>query len=412
MNAKELVTSRIRFGYFGYPHLGGTYSVFSSLRKGLAPYGVDLRWIGVGPAAHASISDDRWAGELHYGEVIASDVSDEFLQAGALIDYLNTSGFDGVFVNVLTEPVQTNVVRYLNKRIKRIAIVHNITRGTYAAAKAIRDYVDATVGVSPRIKNDLVLKHGFLAESAFAIPNAIDLSPFRETGRIHAGSESPLRLLSLGRVVDADKGVFWLPEIMRSLSDSNVVLTVAGDGPDLPELKRRCDFLGDRVVFVGRVFPVDVPAILARHDVFLFPSRFEGLGISLVEAMASGCVPIASRIKGVTDFVVNDGKTGFLFEMGDIQEAAEAVRRLTIDPSLLERMSCDARRDMDGRFDMDVMARSYIDVVRQVMSAHGSEKEPLPFEKWAYPPGLKPGVVSYLPSGIKKWLRLLREKFA
>jgi len=76
----------------------------------------------------------------------------------------------------------------------------------------------------------------------------------------------------------------------------------------------------------------NVPAVLAEADIYVFPSRYEGFGLSLVEAMACGCVPVASAIHGVTDTIVDDGGTGRLFPIGDWQRAADCIVRLTADP--------------------------------------------------------------------------------
>src|SRR5690606_16312014 len=112
----------------------------------------------------------------------------------------------------------------------------------------------------------------------------------------------------------------------------------------------------------------EVPAVLAAHDVFLMPSRFEGLPVAALEAMATGCVPAASRIRGVTDFLIEDGATGLLFPVGDVAAAAGAVRRLATDRALLEACSAAGRRAVQERFDVGAMADAYAKVIRGVMS--------------------------------------------
>ena len=77
-------------------------------------------------------------------------------------------------------------------------------------------------------------------------------------------------------------------ELDRNVNDWE--LTVSGDGPDLAELKGRFAVAGmaERVEYLGWTDPNDVPGLMERHDVFLFPSRFEGFGKTLIEAMAGG----------------------------------------------------------------------------------------------------------------------------
>ncbi|MEA1049009.1 glycosyltransferase family 4 protein [Lamprobacter modestohalophilus] len=402
----------MRYAFFGVPHTGGTHTVYYALRTGLAAHGIEVKWLGVGPRAQEALADPTWAHEHHHGEVVAGDITDEQQQGATLVRFLETSGaFDGVFVNVLASRVQTNAMRYLSPEIRRVMIVHSITPGTYAAARAIRNQVHATVGVSPRIRDDLVHQHGFDPVRTQAIPNALDLSQF-EQPREPRGSGEPLRLLFLGRLKDIDKGVFWLPEILARLPEHAVRLSVAGDGPDRTALEDRCAGLGERIRFLGRVPPEQVPALAASHDVFLFPSRFEGLPLTLVEAMAAGCVPVATRIKGVTDFVVRDGHTGLLFPIGDVEAAAASIRTLVDDPSRLAAMSLAARQSIEGRFDRAQMASAYAGVLQAVQDDPPALKPPLPLSRWAYPRGLRSGMRTLLPTGVKNWLRVWRERLA
>lgn len=402
----------MKFAYFGIPHTGGTWTVFTSLRNGLAPLGVEVEWLGTGPAAQAALNNPVWSAFKGAGKVVAPAETDESRRGRALVEYLeNAPDLDGVFVNVLAGRVETNAMRYLSDHLRRIMIVHSITPGTYGAARTIRDHVHAAIGVSPRIQDDLINRHGFPTELTHAIPNAVDLRPFRDSPSQRCRGE-PLRLLYLGRVIDSDKGVFWLPQLINKITPGLVELTIVGDGPDLPALKDQFAVMNAPVSFPGRVSPDQVPEIMASHDAFIFPSRFEGLGLSLVEAMAAGCVPVATRIKGVTDFVVTHGRDGFLFPMGDMSAAAQAIEQLARDTSTLERMSQAARGSVQDRFDLNTMASAYKDVMHSVVMQPRTLREPLSLDSWKYPPGLRKGLRSYLPTGVKNYLRGLREQLA
>jgi len=402
-------SDKMKWAYFVLPHIGGTYTVFKSVRAGLALHDVDVRWLGVGPSAKALAEDPRWKSEFEHGAVAGGDTSNEKAQAKDLLSCIERDNYDGIFVNAACERVHSNIVRYMAANIPRIMTVHTITVGTYAGARAIRDYVHSTICVSPRIKDDLINKHGFPKERTHVIPNGIDIEPFVNRRPV-TDSYGPLRLLSLGRVVDSDKGVFWLPQIMDQLSAYSLYLTVGGDGADLNELKRRCAHLGSRVRFIGRIAPDQVPKVLAGHDVLLFPSRFEGLPLTLVEAMAAGCVPVATRIKGVTDFLINHGENGLLFDIGNVGMAAAHIAALAEKRELLYQFSVRACQNVAGQLDLSGMAQCYFKVLSDVLTARCEVRQPLPIEKWSYPAGLMPGLRTYLPNGAKKWLRLLRER--
>ena len=388
------------------PHLGGIYSVYRALREGLSRHGIGLRWVGVGPAAARGVRQPAWAHELEHGTVVAPEEGLTDAAAGAaLVRHLSAGGYAGVFVNSLMAPVEMNAPRYLPREVRRIVIAHNITPATYNAAVALRHDVDGAVGVSPRVAEDLV-RRGFPPETTVAIPNAFDTAPYAGLARPPRQGPS-FRLLSLGRVEDIAKGVLWLPEIMRRLAPLDVTLTVAGDGPDLAELRRRCagPGLAERVTFLGPVPGSDVPALCARHDVLVMPSRFEGFGYTLIEAMGGGCVPVASKIRGVTDYIVEDGLTGLLFPVGDLAAAAGRIGELARDPARFEAVSAAARQAALSRFGVGPMGDAYAKLIRQVESSPPRTREPLPVERWKYPAGFGAGVRRFVPAWAKNALR-------
>jgi glycosyltransferase involved in cell wall biosynthesis len=124
----------------------------------------------------------------------------------------------------------------------------------------------------------------------------------------------------------------------------------------------------------------DTIACLADHDVFVLPTRAEGLPVALLEAMGCGLVPVVSNIQcGVPD-VVADGATGFLPEVGDVDGFAEAIARLAGDRPLLERFSGAVRRTVQEQFDIRVRATAY-----QTLYARYAELyRPLPADALQY----------------------------
>lgn len=397
----------MKFAYFVLPHIGGTYTVFKQLRKGLAAYGIDVQWLGFGQSN--PLHNPEWRSEASFGGMIeAPHASSEQEQARLVAAAVLTGGFDGVFVNVLTDRIQMNIARYLPADIMRFMIVHNITPGTYAAAVAIRDHVHATIGVSERCRNDLVEKYHFDDERTFVIPNAIDTGPFKGKERI--SRRGNLRALFVGRIEDASKGVFWLPGILEN-SPPSVTLTVAGNGPDLEQLRSKMSRQADRVTFLGTVAPHSVPDLLNSHDVLLMPSRYEGYPLTLIEAMAAGCVPIVSQIRGVTDTIVTDGSSGFLFPVGARSEAARIVSKLQMEPGTLASASAAARSAAEQAFTLETMATRYNDVIERIHSKTPAIAAPLDLDDWSFPQGLRPGLRTYVPRPVKNWLRVMRERY-
>jgi glycosyltransferase involved in cell wall biosynthesis len=396
----------MKLAFLCFPHFGGTFTVYSTLRAGLIPAGIDIRWLGAGRLAHRALMDARWINEHPHGMVAGEPDDDERHRCAALVRAIARE-FDGVLVNVLTSRAEMSTVRYLPRDVTRIMIVHSITPGTYAAARAIRDHVHATVGVSPRISRDLIRRFRFSPERTFTIPNAATV-PLPEA-EAYASHKGGLRLIYLGRIEDAAKGVFWLPKILDRLP-SEITLTVAGDGPDLPELRKRSVRLANRITFLGRVSAERLQGLWAEHDVLLMPSRFEGSPLTLIEAMAAGCIPVVTRIGGVTDVIVTNGQDGILFRPGDTRAAASAIAWLAECAGRLQRMSRAARDAVGDRFTVSAMAERYLHVIGAARAVPPEMPPPVQLEEWCPPYGLGPGLRSFLPTPVKNLLRTVRER--
>ena len=399
-----------RWAFLGVcPHVGGTWVVFRNLRNGLRKQGIELRWVAAG-ALHAGVlADERWREELQWGEVVAPQGNDDQMAATALAEHLEAN-YEGAIANVLCDMICTNLMRYMKPSFPRLVLVHNTTVGTYAAAASIRDHVHATIGVSMRIRNDLIRKHGFDAGRTHYIPNAVPVERFEG---IQRSPSDALRILVLSRIENKSKGCFRVPAILRLLEGQGVPYrcTVAGDGPDLDEMKKRCDGLG--VAFLGRVDSNEVPALVARHDAYLFPSVYEGFGISLVEAMAGGCVPVSSALKGVTDQIVEEGISGYLIEPTDTAGFALALRRLHEHPDERRTMADAAERRARTQFSVDAVSIRFADAIRGLQNnGSGLDGRILALDEWRYPAGLRKALHSYIPEPIKQQMRLIRERFS
>src|SRR5205823_4128882 len=105
---------------------------------------------------------------------------------------------------------------YLPRPMLRFMVVHSIALGAYRSIRDLRDDVHGTIGVSPRVRDDLVSSYRFDPRYTHAIPNALDLSPYQmQPQRALRPDTAPLRLLSFGRIEEQSKGVFYLPEVLR-----------------------------------------------------------------------------------------------------------------------------------------------------------------------------------------------------
>ncbi|KRB81841.1 glycosyltransferase family 4 protein [Noviherbaspirillum sp. Root189] len=129
-----------------------------------------------------------------------------------------------------------------------------------------------------------------------------------------------------------------------------------GDGPDLVASRSLAKELGveDRVIFHGA--RSDVAALLSDADIFVLLSRWEGLPISILEAMRAGLPVIASRVGGVPE-AVEDGVTGILLERNDAGALADALRSLISDPPRRRAMGIHARQRFLAHFSAERMVQ-------------------------------------------------------
>ena len=146
-------------------------------------------------------------------------------------------------------------------------------------------------------------------------------------------------------------------------------LVLAGDGPTRPEAERAARRLNltERVSFVGN--RDDIPRLLAGADIFVLATKWEGLPLSILEAMRAGLPVIATNVGGVSE-AVTDGVDGYLTEPGNVDQMRDRIQVLIRSKELLSSLGYRARCRYEQDFRLDVMMRKTLMVYRNVL-AHG-----------------------------------------
>jgi glycosyltransferase involved in cell wall biosynthesis len=143
-------------------------------------------------------------------------------------------------------------------------------------------------------------------------------------------------------------------------------LLMAGDGPMAAELREFAEREGlKQVEFLGHVD--DVAALHRRGSVYVLPSPSEGCPNALLEAMASGLCPVATRVPGIVD-VVRDVVNGLLFEHDRDDELAAALARVLEDAELRRRLAAAAREHIVAGYRLDKIARDYLALFRELVA--------------------------------------------
>lgn len=177
------------------------------------------------------------------------------------------------------------------------------------------------------------------------------------------------------------KGIPVLLDACRSLKEAGVSFrcAVAGDGPMRGELEARVAEHGleGRVRFLGAVPEDEIPALLARADVFVLPSviqsdgQMEGIPVALMEAMAAGLPVVTSELSGIPE-LVEDGVSGVLVRPGSADGVAAAVRELLERPDRARPMGERGRAKVREEFDLAVCAGRLL----ELLGDHGAAVRP------------------------------------
>jgi glycosyltransferase involved in cell wall biosynthesis len=223
---------------------------------------------------------------------------------------------------------------------------------------------DAFVAMSHAIESEMRAA-GIESRRIHRIPHGVDLLRFRPAIReerlalrARLGLPGDATLLTYTGRLLRGKGLETLLAAFAALaprwSTLRLMLVGSGAGQTLSiedALRREAAAagVGDRVLFTGRVDAVE--EYLRASDVFVFPSLFEALGISLVEAAACGLPCVASRTGGIVD-VVEHEQTGLLHDPGDAAALAAALERVLTDEGLAARLGNAARQKAERELDV------------------------------------------------------------
>lgn len=163
---------------------------------------------------------------------------------------------------------------------------------------------------------------------------------------------SNMKLLFVGRLAPV-KGLrilFEGFEIARAATPG-ITLTVIGDGPDRQWVDQNAQRLGG-IEVLGYRSQEEVAQALGQSDALVLPSFAEGVPVVLMEALASGCPVIATRVGGVAE-LVEDGVSGTLVAPGDVKALGEAIIDLDRDPDRRRAMGAAGRRKVCADFDIN-----------------------------------------------------------
>lgn len=216
------------------------------------------------------------------------------------------------------------------------------------------------VAISPRIKKSIMHTYRMSDKKVYQINNGIDIEKFPSRVRkinhlneikfIHVGRFSPQKNHKL--LIEAFR--------MANKTCSNISLTLVGDGELTNEIKNLVNEYGltSKVRFYG--VTSEVATVLLESDVFILSSDWEGLPLSVIEAMSTGLPIISTDVGGISDLVYND-VNGYLVRKGNIEDLSNAIVSLCKDKDKLLIMSYKSS-EIAKEFDIKKMVEKYSEV--------------------------------------------------
>lgn len=214
------------------------------------------------------------------------------------------------------------------------------------------------VALSPQVQQTILPFYGLKAEQVPVIYNGVDLSRFSPKTDYALGA--PVELLHVGRLnPQKNHGRLLRAFSLLHAEYPQCHLTLVGDGELRQEVESLVKDLGleQAVTFAGA--QADVRPYLEKADIFVLPSDYEGIPMTIIEAMATGLPIVATAVGGVPDMLRQE-ESGLLVPPEEMA-VAQACARLVQSRTLRERLGRNARADTQ-RFSAEHMAQSYAGV--------------------------------------------------
>ncbi len=217
---------------------------------------------------------------------------------------------------------------------------------------------DNIIAVSNYTKTS-ILDYFKLDKEVYVIHNGIDTNKFKPM-KIKI-NDKRFKLLFVGNLTER-KGVDLLPKIMKELEEKEFVLFyTSGLRTQIPE-----DFNLSNMIPLGRLSEEDLIKEYNKCNSLLFPTRLEGFGYAVAEAMACGKPVISTNCSSIPEIVEN-GKNGFLCKIDDVDDFVEKIKILKKDKRLRENMGLKNKEKVIKKFSIHKMGERYIELYKKMV---------------------------------------------
>lgn len=280
---------------------------------------------------------------------------------------------DIVHCNALNAPELMLLTKIFCNKLKIVYTIHDV--GQYKMLNKLRIWYrnvicDSIIAISQSVYDDIV-SYGCNKKKTQIVYNAIDLSQFTNFEHIEKNLE-PFVIGNVARIDISKKGQDILLDAVLMLKNKEKINCIFAGAPDskheieLAELKNRAleetEGTNCKISFIGTIS--DVPNFLRKINLFILPSRFEGFGISLIEAMAMGIPCISSNINGPKE-IIGDNERGLLFETDSSSDLAEKILYVMRNYDAALKKAEKAKLYVDSNFNIKDMCDHLLSIYRQ-----------------------------------------------
>lgn len=273
-----------------------------------------------------------------------------------------------------------------------VGILHSDDVEHYEHVNRLGRYWNRIVAVSNRILDEtLEINPSFKARSS-VIHYGIPIKPetpqrFSATPENAAG---PIRLLYAGRLVQRQKRILDFAALATYLDRQglNFEMILAGEGQQKEALERKLATLPSKssVQLPGRIPHAEMGEQYENADVFMLLSDFEGLPLSVLEAMERGCIPVVSEMDSGIPELIEHGVNGFVFPKGDFEKCHQILRELQDNTEMRQSIARAARDTVKEKFSTKVMGTKYAaifdEVFEEILAGTYRRPKPLLINPW------------------------------
>jgi len=371
----------MNIGITVYPTYGGSGIVGSELGKELAERGHTVHFIASALPTRLTELNERV--RFHEVEMLSYPLFEhqpyDLALATKMAMVADSENLDLLHVHyAIPHSISGILARESIKAHRRLPVITTLHGTDITLVGADRSYLpitkyaleqsDGVTAISNYLKQATIEHFGF--DRIEVIPNFVcpeeykpkidcdlreSLSPDGSPVLVHVSNFRPVK-----RPVDC------VEILARVLKQTKARLVMVGDGSERTNCihRARCLGVSDNCLFVGK--QPNIIDYLCASDVLLLPSEQESFGLAALEAMAVQVPVIASRVGGLPE-VIDDGETGYLSAVGDVDKMADDAARLLMDPKLRKEMARRARASAIERYSTHKIIPQYIEFYERIL---------------------------------------------